>query len=53
MLQAIDFVRMQVVDEEDLSSREICITNQLEALKETLSPAIKEQAPTAFGGLNL
>lgn len=53
MLQAIDFIRMQVVDEEDSRSREICITNHLEALKETLSPAITEQATTAFGGLNL
>ena len=53
MLQAIDFVRMQVVNDKDLSSREICITNQLEALKEMLSPVITEQAPTAFGGLNL
>lgn len=53
MLQAIDFVRMQVVDEEDSRSREICITNQLEVLRATLSPAITELATTAFGGLNL
>lgn len=53
MLQAMDFVRIQIVDEADLNSREICITNQLEALKEVLSSVITEQATTAFGGLAL
>ena len=53
MLQAMGFVRIQIVDEEDLSSREICITNQLESLKEVLSSVITEQVPTAFGGIAL
>ena len=53
MLQAMGFIHMLLVDEKDLSSREICITNQLEVLREILSPVITEQSTTAFGGLNL